>query len=92
MKTANVVIGVLAGVAAGATLGVLMAPEKGSTARKQILDMGDGLTHTVKDKLDELISILKGKLEGDFKAAENIAIRVKAISDNAKKEVLNGTV
>ena len=36
MKNGKVLLGVLAGIAAGALIGVLLAPEKGSDMRKNI--------------------------------------------------------
>lgn len=36
MKASNVVLGVLGGLAAGAILGVLFAPDKGENTRKKI--------------------------------------------------------
>ena len=36
MSTGKIVVGVLAGVAVGALLGVLFAPDKGSETRKKI--------------------------------------------------------
>ena len=40
MNTGKVVLGTLAGLAFGAIAGILLAPEKGSTTRKQISDKG----------------------------------------------------
>jgi gas vesicle protein len=40
MRTSKVVLGTMAGLAIGAIAGILFAPEKGSTTRKQILDKG----------------------------------------------------
>jgi gas vesicle protein len=55
MKTSNVILGVLSGFAAGAALGVLYAPEKGSSTRKKIQresqrvvgNLGSQLNHVV---------------------------------------------
>lgn len=38
MSSGKVVLGMLAGLAAGAVLGILFAPEKGSKTRRKILD------------------------------------------------------
>jgi gas vesicle protein len=41
MSSGKVILGILAGAAAGALLGILFAPEKGSTTRKKILSKGE---------------------------------------------------
>lgn len=43
MKASKVVLGVLGGVAVGAILGVLFAPEEGKKTRKKILSKGNSL-------------------------------------------------
>lgn len=55
MKTGRVILGVLSGVAAGAALGVLYAPGKGSSTRRKIQresqrvagNLGSQLNHVV---------------------------------------------
>ncbi len=55
-KTTLVFIG---GAAIGATLGILLAPERGSETRKKILsraqDLADDVTEAAKEKYNELI-------------------------------------
>jgi len=70
MESGKVLLGVLGGVAAGALLGVLFAPEKGSTTRKKILDKGKNYADDLKGKLDDIKQEVNNKYEsfiGDAK-------------------------
>ncbi|MBK8191962.1 MAG: YtxH domain-containing protein [Lewinellaceae bacterium] len=51
MKTGKVLLGILGGVAIGALLGVLLAPDKGSNTRKKIRRKGEDLVDDVKAKV-----------------------------------------
>ena len=53
MKANNVVAGFLAGVAAGAVLGILFAPDKGSETRKAISQKSTDLMNGVNDQLNK---------------------------------------
>jgi len=61
--TGKVVMGVLAGIAVGALLGVLFAPDKGSETRKKMAEKGGDLVDGVKDKLNNLIDELNQKID-----------------------------
>ncbi|WP_340065661.1 YtxH domain-containing protein [Ascidiimonas aurantiaca] len=50
----NIVLGVLAGTAIGATLGILFAPEKGSVTRKKISDQARKTTHEIGEKANQI--------------------------------------
>jgi gas vesicle protein len=52
MTNGKALLAVLAGVAAGAALGVLFAPDKGSTMRKKIGRKGEDLADALSDKID----------------------------------------
>jgi len=53
MNTGKVVLGTVAGLALGAIAGILFAPEKGSTTRRQIMDKGNGFVEDLNSKFDE---------------------------------------
>ncbi|MFZ4457025.1 MAG: YtxH domain-containing protein [Bacteroidales bacterium] len=63
MDTGKVVLGVLAGVAAGAVLGVLFAPDKGCNTRRKISKTGEDFTQDLKDKFEEFIETITQKFE-----------------------------
>ncbi len=63
MSSGKVLLGLLAGVATGALLGILFAPDKGSVTRdkmsKKAKDYGDGL----KEKFNEFVDDISEKFE-----------------------------
>lgn len=65
MTTGKVFLGILAGFAAGAALGILFAPDKGKVTRGKIADkskdLADSLNKTVSDKFNTLAGALTGK-------------------------------
>lgn len=56
MKSGKVFLGIVAGVAAGAFLGILFAPKKGSKTRKQIMKKGEAYADQVLAAKNELVS------------------------------------
>jgi gas vesicle protein len=69
MSSKKLLLGVLGGVAAGALLGVLFAPEKGSKIRKGISKKGEDLVDLLKEKFNEVIETVTEKYE---KAKEDV--------------------
>jgi gas vesicle protein len=63
MSSGKVLLGVLAGVAAGALLGILFAPEKGSTTRKKIVSKGEEYVDDLKEKFGEFVDKVAEKFE-----------------------------
>ncbi|MFA5971055.1 MAG: YtxH domain-containing protein [Lentimicrobiaceae bacterium] len=55
MSKVNVVIGALAGVAVGALLGVLFAPDSGPETRKKIAKKSKGSAESLKNKFNEFV-------------------------------------
>ncbi len=75
MSTGKVLLGLLAGVAAGAVLGILFAPEKGSETRKKIAkkgkDYADELTHKMNDFIEEITQKIESAVKKAKDSTEN---------------------
>jgi gas vesicle protein len=63
MSTGKVVLGLVAGFAAGALAGVLFAPAKGSKTRKRIVRKGEDYVDSMKDQMDELLESVTNKFD-----------------------------
>jgi len=55
MRAKGVVIGVLAGLAVGALIGILFAPDKGSEVRGKIAKKGEDYLDSIKGSIDSLL-------------------------------------
>jgi gas vesicle protein len=89
MRTGKVVLGTLAGLAIGATAGILFAPKKGSKTRKQIIDKGEDYVDELKSGFDKIFDSLTEKFKSTKKDAEGLVDKGKAKYDDAKKDVKN---
>ena len=58
MTTGKAMLGILAGMATGAALGMLFAPDKGENTRKKIIKKGEDLSNALNKKIDEKFSDL----------------------------------
>ncbi len=66
----KVVIALLAGLAAGAALGILFAPDKGTETRDKLSEslknLGDSIRETAATEIDNLVG-MKDKIMGNIK-------------------------
>ena len=63
MSSGKILLGVLAGVAAGALLGVLFAPDKGWNTRKRISKKADEYMDGLREKFDEFLDTISVKMD-----------------------------
>ena len=89
MKSGKVLLGMLAGVATGALLGILFAPDKGSQTRKKILSMGEDYADSLKDKFNEFVDNMTNSTDGIRKEGEDLLSNGKAKYGEMKREVKN---
>lgn len=61
MKTRNTILGLIAGVAVGAAIGVLLAPDKGETTRKKIASKSKETKDKLKEGFDEFLNTVSDK-------------------------------
>ncbi len=82
MKTNYVIAGFLAGVAAGAVLGILFAPDKGSETRKAIAQKSTDLMNGVSDQVNKLKGTVSDKYRNLKDGLENKYENLKEETDD----------
>ncbi|MDZ4747609.1 MAG: YtxH domain-containing protein [Saprospiraceae bacterium] len=82
MKKSNVVLGVLAGAAIGALLGILFAPDIGTKTRKKLYRKGEVIVGDLKEKAHDLTE----KANELSRKATRLMEKVNSSVDHAKHE------
>jgi gas vesicle protein len=92
MKSGKVLLGVLAGVAVGALLGVLFAPDKGWNTRKRISKKAEDITDDLREKFDEFLDSISVKVDEVKHDVADFADKSGKKSTDGKKESKTATV
>jgi gas vesicle protein len=89
MRTGKLVLGLLAGIAAGATLGILFAPDKGHKTRRKIARKSSDYAEEIGEKIEEQYHDLVETVSGKFDKMLNEVN--KAIRTGQSKAEENGS-
>ena len=91
MSSGKLLLGVLAGAAAGALLGILFAPEKGSVTRKKMSKKAEDYADGLKEKFNEFLDDISEKFEEVKEEVSDLTEQNKAKSEAAGKNVKTAT-
>jgi len=87
MSTTKVVLGVVAGAATGALLGVLFAPARGSVTRRSVLRKGERQVDGLKHSFNEFIDSITNKFDQVKEEVVDFAEEAMKNADAVEKEV-----
>ena len=94
MAGSKVLLGVLAGAAAGAILGVLFAPDKGTETRRRVSEGSRDVAGNLKDKFSDLVDGIADRYESAREGATDLLERGKqkmGMSDGGNSTGTAGT-
>ncbi len=75
MKNGTVLFGVLAGTIVGGALGLLFAPEKGATTRKNISDQGRKYSQALESKYNDVVEGIAKKYDAVKESGKDLAMK-----------------
>jgi gas vesicle protein len=87
MKTRIVVLSMLGGFTAGAIVGILFAPKKGSKTRRQIIKKGEKYVDEFKSKFEDFSDSVADTYESTKNGAEELASKGMHKYKEVRKEV-----
>ena len=75
MNAGKALLGILAGVAAGALIGILFAPAKGTETRKKIAKKGKDYADDLTVKLNDLMEDVSEKVDSVVKKVKDLTVK-----------------
>ena len=87
MKNSDVVVGILGGLAVGAILGILFAPDKGSNTRRKIAEKGTDLKDNIKGNFNDFVASIEDQYSNFTSNAEDVIEEGKSKLERMSNEI-----
>lgn len=87
MSTGKVLLGILAGVATGATLGILFAPDSGQNTRRKIARKGQDYADGLTGQFNKLANTIGDEFDMLKDEVNQLSINGKAKAQEIKKDI-----
>ena len=87
MGLGKVLLGIAAGAAAGALLGVLFAPDKGSTTRQKLSKKGEDYATGLKSKFSDFLDSITSDVQSAMEKGSDVVEKGKSKFEEAKSAV-----
>jgi len=86
MNAGKMILSIAAGVAAGAIIGVLLAPDKGTETRRKISEKTNDYADGLKTKFNDFIESMMDKFDSVKSEAENLAHKGVSKAEQMKSD------
>lgn len=87
MKSGNVVLGIVSGLAVGAVLGILFAPDKDSNTRKKIARKSNEFKDNIKESFNDFLTSVEDQYHDLTSKAEDMMEEGKANLERINHEL-----
>ena len=87
MSSGKVLLGFLAGMASGALMGILFAPEKGSVTRSKISKKSKESVEGLKEKFNDFVDNIAEHFESSKSEAKDLYREGKSQAENVAKDI-----
>ncbi|HLO92556.1 MAG TPA: YtxH domain-containing protein [Lentimicrobium sp.] len=86
MNAGRMILSIAAGVAAGAIIGVLLAPDKGTETRRKISEKSNEYADGLKTKFNDFIESMMDKFDSVKSEAENLVNKGAQKADEIRSD------